>query len=149
MKFLNHPRSAPSGRDGFTLVEIMIAIVLGAMILAGGFMALRTGFTILEQARDNTRVTQILQSEMERLRSMRFEDIGALPAKAQFTPQGGFTNAFADRYTLTRVIEEGMSSSQYRVTITAQWEVHGVTKTQQFSSLFTEDGLYDYYYRTF
>ena len=62
----------PKNSEGFTRVELMISTVVLSVIFAGGFGALHQGNRLIEIARDETRAGQILQSEIEDLRTLNW-----------------------------------------------------------------------------
>ena len=62
----------PKNSEGFTRVELMISTVVLLVIFAGGFGALHQGNRLIEIVRDETRAGQILQSEIEDLRTLNW-----------------------------------------------------------------------------
>jgi len=144
-----------SKSEGFTLVEMMVAVVLIGLVLSASFGTLSLAFGTVERARDYTRVAQILQSEMEDLRTLSFASM-----EAQQTTDGGiveidldaeFTDAFGTKYRAWRWISahEGRAN-QKEVMIWVVWQRHdGSWQFRRTSALFTENGLHDYYYRSF
>src|SRR5687767_1372146 len=57
-----------AGRGGFTIIEVTMATFVMAFGIATSIIALQTGFRALDVARDSTLASQIMQSEIERLR---------------------------------------------------------------------------------
>ena len=138
-----------SSTRGFTLVELMISTVVLLVIFAGGFGALHQGNRLIEIARDETRAGQILQSEIEDLRTLNWTEVTELNAEAEYDPQSSFTNAYAERYDLTRVITT-RSTTERLVTLFVTWnDNRGTPHTREYITLITQNGLYDYYYRSF
>lgn len=138
-----------SSNSGFTLVEVMVAAVLLLLILSAGFGALSRGMRLIELSRDETRASQILQSEIEWLRTYHWTALNALPAESVYSPVDLFTSAYADRYEITRAITT-RSSTQRRVTMQVAWtDNRGMDHVREYMTLISKDGLYDYYYRTF
>jgi len=115
--------NAFSKKKGFTLIEVMVAMVVILVIFAGGFGALSYGNKLIETARDETRASQVLQSE--------------------------FTDAYSSRYTVKRKIAT-RSATEKRVTMAVTWmDNRGTSHTREYITLIAKDGLYDYYYRSF
>lgn len=142
-------RQRLSSTQGFTLVELMISTVVLLVIFAGGFGALHQGNRLIEIARDETRAGQILQSEIEDLRTLNWTELTALNVKAQYDPQSSFTDAYAERYDVTRVIAT-RSATERLVTLFVTWnDNRGSPHTREYITLITQNGLYDYYYRSF
>jgi prepilin-type N-terminal cleavage/methylation domain-containing protein len=139
--------SITSGRKAFTLVEIMVALTLISMIFAGVFGILRQSLFLTESARDYTRVAQILQSEIELMRSMNWTDLSAVPYWSKFEPQGTFVAAYKDRYTCYKWVLN-RNADQKEILLVCLW-TDGRNKTlyKTYRTLFTRRGLNDYYYR--
>lgn len=130
-------------------MEVMISTFLLAVVLAGVFSALKRGYDLIELSRDETRVSQILQSEMEDLRTKNWAALVALPADETYPPQGRFSSVFGDKYQCRRVIAN-RASGQKQVELTVTWtSLSGSQHSRQYISWITEDGLFDYYYRSF
>lgn len=135
--------------SGFTLVEVMISMVLILVILAGGFGALHQGNKLVEIARDETRASQVLQSEIEDLRTLDWDSLTALNAESTYSPQSSFTDAYANRYEIKRKITT-RSSTARKVTLEVSWtDNRGTEHMREYITLVAKDGLYDYYYRSF
>lgn len=141
---------ATSGKTkrAFTLVELMIGMTLAGMVFAGAFSGMKTGFDIVEEARDQSRATQLLQSEIERLRTLNYSDIAALPQSSAISMEGIFANAFNNRYSLTRQVSP-LDDKRVVVTVTINWSNGERQRELSMLTGFTRDGLNDYYYRAF
>ena len=127
----------------------MIATFLVVIVFAGGFGALAQGNRLIEISRDETRASQVLQSEVEDLRTYNWDALIALPAEAKYSPQSSFTDAYAERYDVTRVITT-RSTTERLVTLFVTWnDNRGTPHTREYITLITQNGLYDYYYRSF
>ncbi|WP_309387395.1 type II secretion system protein [Cerasicoccus frondis] len=141
-------RTKTHKKNAFTLVELIVGMALAGMVFAGAFSGMKTGFDIVEQARDQARVTQLLQSEIERLRTLNFNDISSLPPSSAISLEGSLANAYRNRYSLNRVIKaDGLD--RVEVTVTANWTNSGRSRELSMKTGFTRDGLNDYYYRAF
>lgn len=145
-------------------MEIMVAISVITLVMGGGIAALIQGNRMISDARDSTRISQIIQSEIESLRTLNFSDLTAMtdptyPGYIQFTKlplQGRFATAYADRYTLWRgVMQEDNNndgvSDQIGVYVYVGWTPSNsrYSTWERYYTRFTEDGLNDYYYRAF
>jgi prepilin-type N-terminal cleavage/methylation domain-containing protein len=137
-----------SSREGYTLVEVIVAATIFGMVIAGGIAGVRMGFTIVENSRHHTRVSQILQSEVESLRSLSWKELKKLPAKEEVDINPEFDTSVYDAYTLTRVIREE-SSSLRKIEITVNYlKGNGKPVELKYLTFFAEGGVNDYYYRT-
>lgn len=135
-----------TGSSGFTLVEIIVSMTLMAMILTAAFGTHFLAMHMIEDSRDQVRASQIIQSELEAMRTMNWSDLEDLGSSGTFTPRGQFVKVFSDRYTAYREIID-LSSTQKEVIIKVTWTVRGKTQQQVFNTVFTRNGLNDYNYR--
>ncbi|MFP4674405.1 MAG: prepilin-type N-terminal cleavage/methylation domain-containing protein [Opitutales bacterium] len=141
------PHERGSG-SGFTLVEVMFAMVLFALIIAGGLTAIRQGFSIVEGARHYTRVSQIAQSEMEAIRSLSWKAFSDLPATEDIDVNARFDDSVYQIYNAERkIIDESSDRKRVEVTVTFT-NRSGRDRTMKYVTYFVKDGVNDYYYRT-
>ena len=138
-----------------------MSMTLIALVLAGATAALIQGNRMIEDARDQTRVSQVIQSEVEALRTMNWEDLQAKTysddalshhIRYELLPlQGQFAEKYSDRYRLWRGMRvEPDNDEQIGVFIWVGWNPpRGHFKWQRFYTRFTKEGLNDYYYRAF
>lgn len=142
-----------SKKSGMTLVEVMISTTLMAVIFMGAFGALNQGFQVLEKSRDMTLINQLMQSEIESMRSMSWEDIDAMNYLSKVTLTGKFAY-LANDYTVYRIVTPRVVNGvarddQSEVIFYAIWDSGTGTIVEVTTTWFTKDGLNDYYYRTF
>ena len=175
-------RAASSGRrvncsDGFSLLEVMIAILIIGIALSAAFASVSRSFSLMENSRDYTRAAQIIQSELEDLRTRSWDKLQELKSTegefAEFEPDGGFKAAYGDRYTCYRWIADSGSASstpnavlggavpdtisagmippdQLWLFVFVQWQDgKGASQLKWYQMWYTKEGLNDYYYRTF
>lgn len=135
---------------GFSLVEILMAVFVLGTVVASTLMALRAGFSTIELARDNTMAAQILQSEMENLRMMSWTELDALPEDEGFQVGEDFDPAVAGRYSASRsVSEDAARPGMKEVELEIRWTTAaGTEHTRVYRTLFSKEGLNDYYYVT-
>ena len=142
MRLLPFKRSA-----GFTLVEVIVALGIFTLVIAGGLSGVQRGFDILRESRNYTRVSQILQSEVESMRSLSWSELGGLAASAEITMDTQFDTDAYDIYTIRRnvvLVEPGLRE----ITVSVSFET-GQERTivLQYVTFFAEGGVNDYYYR--
>jgi len=160
---LARPRRADAG---FTILEVSMASFVMAFGLATSIVAMQAGFKSIDVARGTTLASQILQSEMERLRMMSWSNITALstetdsidpvpsgsPAGVEMFDGATFFSSSADvagKYTITRTVvaDAARPADVMNVTIAVTWNSYdGRSHTRSFSSMYVKNGLYDYYY---
>lgn len=142
-------RAMRSRRSAFTLVEAMVGMVLVGMTLTGVFAVLGRSFDLIEAARDNTRVAQIIQSELEDMRTLSWSEVATLPTWEEYTPTSSFSEQFGDRYTCYRYIYV-RSADQFGLRVYVDWTNNsGQYKYDYFETWYTQGGFNDYYYRSF
>jgi prepilin-type N-terminal cleavage/methylation domain-containing protein len=140
-------QSELSSQEGFTLVEVIMSLLLLAIVFSAAFGTYFLGMRILEESRQEVRATQIIQSELEAMRTMTWNDIGLLSTSAYITPEGEFVTQYADEFRVYRYIQT-INSTQKRVTIWVWWVNSNSQNTfRRFTTVFTKNGLNDYYYR--
>lgn len=141
------------GSGGFTLVEVMVAVVILGMILSTAFATVTQALQTVETSRDYARVAQILQSEMEDLKTMSWSTLSALQVAdngvVTIDLTAEFNQAFGVRYRAFRYIENRYSDQKQATIWVYWWDARGNFRIKQTVSWFTENGLHDYYYRSF
>ncbi|MCC5808025.1 MAG: prepilin-type N-terminal cleavage/methylation domain-containing protein [Opitutales bacterium] len=138
--------------SGLTLVEVMVGLVLASLLAAGAFASMRVGYGVIDSARDTTRVSQIMQAEIERLRVMPWSRLNELPEQSDFMKDseydGVFEKAFPGRYRGERIVRKRMGrDDQLEVRVAVMWEANGRSHRQAYRTFFTREGLNDYYQR--
>ncbi len=133
---------------GVTITEVIVSMGIFTLVIAGGLAGVRRGFDILQDSRNYTRVSQILQSEVETLRTLSWDDLTDLPDNALVDVDTQFdTNAY-DIYIVRRRIVT-VEDDLRRVVVTISYENRrGKPVTLQYVTFFTKGGVNDYYYRT-
>jgi Tfp pilus assembly protein PilV len=138
-------------RGGFTILEVAMATFIMALGIATSIIAMQSGFRHLDLARGSTLASQILQSEMERIRLMSWGGVTALAATETFDGGTYFSNSadVVGRYsvTRTRTADSGRPSDVMHLNIAVTWKTYdGRPHTRSFNSIYSRNGLYDYYY---
>src|SRR5215471_1754864 len=126
------PNARPIAQQGYTLVEVMVAVSLLGFMIVSLFAGFSTGFAVLRIARENLRATQILEERMEVLRLIKWDDVntpGFIPTSfiAPFYPTDS-TNATTSgiAYTgtvsvITAPISESYSNNLRAIQINLTW----------------------------
>ncbi len=135
----------------FTILEVTMATFVMAFGISTATLTMMGGFKSLDVARSITLASQILQSEMERLRLMDWADIAALTGTATVDLNDVFTSDadLASRFILTRTVSDvsGKVGEMKEIQLVVSWTtMDGRTLTRQFNTYYAKDGLYDYYY---
>jgi Tfp pilus assembly protein PilV len=150
-----------AGERGFTIIEVAMATFVMAFGIATSILALQTGFRALNVARDQTLASQIMQSEIERLRLWPWnkttptgvvDSIFELPGSDTVSLTSTFASnaAVAARFIVTRTVTNDPLDTTRNVryiTVAVKWKSYdGREHKRQFTSMYAKDGLYDYYY---
>jgi len=139
------------------LVEVAIAAFVLAFGIAMSIVTIQAGYRTMDDARNLTIASQVLQSELERLRLLPWssdtggDSISAMPTSEAVDLTDSFTSnpQIAARFTLVRAVSEtvGRETTMRDITLTVTWVgFYGVSHSRTFTTRYCKDGLYDYYY---
>ncbi|MBK8857174.1 MAG: hypothetical protein IPN11_05640 [Opitutaceae bacterium] len=136
---------------GFTIVEVAMASFIMAFGIATSIIAMQSGYKHIDLARGTTLASQIIQSEMERLRMMSWTMINALPANETFDGATFFSEHanIEDIYTITRTVTDDSTrpGEIKNINISVRWRTYDQRWHQRsFNAIYAKNGLYDYYY---
>lgn len=107
--------------NGMTLMEVMVAALLVAMVLAGVATAVMWSLRTIRTARESSAALQAVQQEMERMRNSNFSTIAshtfAVPALG--TGVNGSVAVQAEKTTMKRVSAQvsWLSNAQRDMTV--------------------------------
>ena len=140
-----------ASQRGFTILEVAVAASVMAMGLATSVIALQSGFRHVDLARGTTLASQIIQSEMERIRLLSWAGVCALPETQTFDGSAFFSDSadVAGKFTVTRTRQPDAArpTQAMNVSVAVQWNTYdGRPHTRRFTSIYAQNGLYDYYY---
>ena len=119
--------------------------------IASSIVAMQSGFRSIDVARGTTLASQIMQSEIERLRLKSWTDIAALPEKEEVdvTTMFSANPAIASQFRVVRTsIDDDARPGEVRnITLYVMWRsADGLSHTRSFQTMYAKNGLYDYYY---
>lgn len=136
-----------------------MATFVMAFGIASSIIALQTGFKAIDVARDGTLASQIMQSEIERLRLWPWNNTStaAVDSICELLPSETvsladmFTasEAITGKYTVTRTVtaDAGRPDDVRYITIEVAWTSYdGRAHSRSFTTMYSKNGLYDYYY---
>lgn len=144
----------------------MMATFVMALGISTSILAMQQGYKFLDVARGTTLASQIIQSEIERIRMMSWTTVTALATATDTTapfPTGSpagvemfdgatyFSTATTIQgdYTITRTtaLDSARPSDVALITISVRWRTYdGRTQDRRFQMRYMKNGLYDYYY---
>lgn len=153
----HHSRQGQRSVRAFTIVEVAVAAVILAFGITSSIITIQSGYRTMDDARNLTIASQVLQSELERLRLLPWssdtggESISALAASETVDLSSSFTSnaQIAARFTLVRTVAptSGREATMRDITLTVTWTgIYGVSHSRTFTTRYCKDGLYDYYY---
>ena len=139
---------------GVTIVEVMIASCVMAFAITTSITVMQSGFASLDTARGNTLASQILQSEIERIRLMSWANVTDPDKmlgehKVDLKEVFATSSEVANKFTLVRTVKDDSSRPGEGVDIYLQvlWKSYdGRSHTRSFQTKYVKNGLYDYYY---
>lgn len=130
-------------RRGFTIAEVMVAAAILALGVAGVITVSQSGLQAIDTARNLSAASQLMQSEMERVRLMSWAQIQSLQDSGQtaVTIEGA-----PGRYTCSREIRD-VKTGMKEITLVATWKGYdGRPHTARLITRYGQTGLNDYFY---
>jgi Tfp pilus assembly protein PilV len=152
---------------GFSILEVAMSSFVLAFSVMTSLTVVQSGYRTMDNARNTTIASQLLQSVMEDMRMLPYtatggaNSISSLEAASSNNTTGNvtldssFTNgdaiaaAMVARFTITRNITDVSGSTSMKlITLTATWKgIDTRTHTLSYSSYYCQNGLHDYYVR--
>mgnify|MGYP001591617813 CR=1 FL=1 len=134
-------------KEAFTLIEVIVAMAIFALVIAGGIVGVRRGFELVDTSRHYTRSSQVLQSELELLRTLPWATLSSLTndeLTSKFNQQ--IRDQFGSGTYTGSVATEVFGGDKMKVAVNVEWSgrsarVHAVS----YITYFTEGGVNDYY----
>lgn len=132
----------------FTIAEVMMAAAVMALAISTSITTMQRAFLAIDTARGVTQASQIMQSELEKMRLKDWSTVNAYPASATITLDSAFTSnsAVGSRFTLTRTVSDAHTDMK-QITFTVTWTgALGETHSRSFTTYYGKNGLYDFFY---
>lgn len=134
-------------RSAFSLVEVMVASCVLMLGISGALVTLRRSLDTIAQARQLDAASQLMQTELERLRLLNWTQLQTLQTSGEIAvapPAGG---DFA-RYTCERRIRD-LRDGLKEITLVASWGgLDGRAHSARLITRYSRSGLNDYFYTT-
>jgi prepilin-type N-terminal cleavage/methylation domain-containing protein len=167
MKVIAQTSPASARRDfrrsirAFTLLEVMVATMVMALVISTSLIVLERGYYVLDSARKLSYASQVLQSELEKMRLTQWGDGSAtLPTAGTgttgitsypttptaLTIDASFYNAgdAGSHMTLTRTATD-VHAGMIQVTFKASWTtLDGRPLNRSYTTYYGQKGLYDF-----
>jgi uncharacterized protein (TIGR02598 family) len=131
-------------KNGFTLVETVIAMAITSIAIAAILNGIIFGIFQMRMSRDNSRATQVMIEKFETLRLYNWDQLhstnGYIPVK--------FTN---DIFTGTVIISDvpficSYSTNMCQFEITLEWNTEPIHRIRTMTTLAAKNGLQSYVY---
>lgn len=132
---------------GFTLVEVVVASVVLVLAITTAITTLQHGLQAVDTARGYTYASQVMQSELERLRLKSWTQLQALQdAKDTSVSAATVAGAPTASFSCTRTISD-VKADMKEITLVSNWRGYdGRAHTARFVTRYGKSGLYDYFY---
>ena len=132
-----------NARDGFTLLEAMIAVMILGFVLASVLVTVSQSARYLTDIRRTARASQVLQQEMEYIRLLDWTALQS--ATNSFSDPSDTARLYAGKITQSAYDSYGSTSTVVKVTLTVTWtnQVNRVL-TNTLTSLVGNGGLNKY-----
>jgi len=148
-------RSIRRSCAAFSLVELMVAVLIIVAVVGAVFKLTAQSLFIFERSRDIVRVSQILQYQMETVRSTAVNtlasQVGAGAQTIKVDSSGVPTSGTAavphgwEAFTLQQTVET-VDTGYYKVTLNASWtDRRGEPRTDQYVTWICDGGLNDFF----
>ena len=155
MQFGSHRKK----KAGFTIFEVAMAAAVMAMAISTSLVVMGRGFASLDSARCISYASQIMQSEMEKMRLSKWADVDAYPKTlsptAEVWTEVTITSALytgtgdlGSRMHLWRKAEtvSGYGGEIIQVTFKITWTTFDRRSlTRSYVTYYAKDGLYTYF----
>jgi Tfp pilus assembly protein PilV len=125
----------------------MIAAIVLVIGITTAITTLQSGFQSLDVARHYTFASQVMQSELERLRLKNWDQIQTLQDSGDgAVAVPSVRGAGSDAFSCTRMIRD-IKADMKEITLVTTWRGYdGRSHTLRFITRYGKSGLYDYFY---
>ncbi len=148
-------RHRKKSEKGTTLVEVIVATAVIAIMAGGVTGALSYGFFVMRLVRENQRATQIILEKAETIRLYSWSQVtsnGFIPAKFTnyYDPQGAIGSQGIP-YTGTLAVTSFPDATSYsanmrQLTVTLGWQTRAIAHSRTLTTYISKDGLQNYVY---
>ena len=152
------PGTRGKKNSGFTIFEVAIAAAVMAMAISTALLVMSRGFASLDSARCISCASQIMQSELEKMRLTHWGDgtaagngttgVTSYPTTStNVTIDTSFIAAgsVGSHMTLTRIAAD-VHTGMIQITLTITWNTFdGRTLSRSYITYYGQNGLYDFF----
>lgn len=139
----------PRSERGITIIEVGIAALIMGAVLATSITTLQRAFISLQNARDLNIASQMLQSEMEKMRLADWDTVNGFTTTATTVAlDTAFTSNpyVGNRFALSRTVADPKTDTRI-ITLQVIWRgADNRQLSRRLSMRYSRNGLYDYFY---
>lgn len=143
-----------SRRSAFTIMEVMVAMFLLALLIGAVYGAISNGITTMRMARENLRATQILLEKVETLRLYHWGQLqpGFIPTNfvVNYDVNSKSTNSGILYYGSLSIAPANTGTSysddMRLVTVRLAWKTGRIPRTRQLTTYVCRTGIQNYTY---
>jgi Tfp pilus assembly protein PilV len=144
---VRRPASGGSPAAAFTLLEVMIAAIVLVLAITSAITTLQRGLQAVDTSRAYTYASQVMQSELERLRLKSWAQVQELQDSGNTAVTvAAIGSAPAGGFTCTRQIRD-LKADMKEITLESSWRGYdGRSHSARYITRYGKSGLYDYFY---
>jgi Tfp pilus assembly protein PilV len=141
------PAPRRAGRRAFTVLEVMVAASVMIFGITTAILTLQRGFQSLDAARNLTYASQVMQTELERLRLKNWDQLQTLQNSGETAVAvESVAGSGGEDFACTRTIRD-VRTDMKEITLAATWRGHdGRPQTARLVTRYGRNGLYDFFY---
>ena len=124
----------------------MIAAIVLVLAITSAITTLQRGFQALDTARNTTYASQVMQSELERLRLKSWAQMQALQDSRDTSVATTGVVGASGSFQCTRTIRD-LKIDMKEITLLSEWKGYdGRPHALRYITRYGKSGLYDYFY---
>jgi prepilin-type N-terminal cleavage/methylation domain-containing protein len=104
-----NPGEATAGEQAYTLVEVMVAVFILAIVSMAFYAGLASGFGVTQFSREQVRATQIMMQQLEAVRLCTWSQLGNYNFRQVYDPMSTNSQTAGVAYTGNVVISPATS----------------------------------------
>jgi prepilin-type N-terminal cleavage/methylation domain-containing protein len=146
-------RNLPDGahEGGFTLVELLVAVFILAVVVYSLYSGYAFGFTVIRVSQENVRASQLAAQKLETLRIYGWSQTASnnfIPANfiTSYAPGAASPGtSYTGRIAIASApVTESYASTLRQATVTLTWASGGVLRTRSMTTFISQYGIQTY-----
>ncbi len=123
-------------QEGFSLIEVLIAIFILGIVSITLISVFIYGFNVVYRTRQVTLATQIAQEEVELIRNLNYDDILLLGSTFSHDSLSEFVSGAG-----ALSIEDGPGDDIKKLTVSVTWDYQGTNMRKDVVTYITREGV--------